>query len=142
MILLSKLQGIVEITQIRAGAGIDPSKSEGHLGISFDLSNGSAVCELETADPDSYICCWIQFPERQSLPCVRKSPGSWHEILIEISELDPLIFNFSFDGQIYRRPTPNEPGETKQINGVTLNLISYSEGRSWGYLDYIEFGSR
>jgi hypothetical protein len=100
------------------------------------------VCELETADPDSYICCWIQFAEHQSIPCVRKSPGSWHEILIEISELDPLIFNLSFDGQIYGRLTPNDPRETKQINGVTLNLISYSKGWSWGYLDYVEFGPR
>ena len=88
------------------------------------------------------IHCWTYFfgilHDLQLQPI---TPGSWHKVRIEISNLEPITFDFYDNEKHLGQITPERSGQiSKRLEEIQFHLISYAGDEITGYVDDVYFG--
>jgi tetratricopeptide (TPR) repeat protein len=128
-------------TVLEGRLSVDKSSYGAHLGIFIEFAEGYAGCQIQAWSED-YIHCWADFfGKNYDLPVRVITPGTWHKVRIEISDLDPITFDYYADDKHLGQIIPERAGMiSKRLTGVQFHLISYAEKLNYGYVDDVYFG--
>ena len=131
-------------TVLEARLRVDETSPYTHIGFAFgsDTDGGSgATCQIQ-AEEEHIIHCWADITgTTQDLPILEITPGSWHSIRIEITELEPLIFNFFADDKYLGQVVAENLQDIEQQKfSVSFGLHSLSDQLNEGYVDDVYYG--
>jgi len=131
---------LTDLHFIEAQLMVDVSSYGAHLGVFLGLNSGYAECQVQAWSTDQ-ICCWTFVANKQqTLPCKVITPGTWHRVRIELSELDPVVFDYFMDEQPLGTLKPENTGNTNRITDAFVHLLHYANTTNYGYIDDLSFG--
>ncbi len=132
-------------TLLEARLRIDEISPYAHIGFAFgsDTDGGSgAACQIQ-AEEEHIIHCWVDITgTSQDLPIQAITPGSWHSIRIEVTQVEPLIFNFFADDKhLGEVKVENVQDIRQQEFSVSFGHHSFSDQLNYGYVDDVHYES-